>query len=89
MLGPVIRAGAHLGQFAHPEVWRRASVPLMARLRTGEPGPRPRLSPEQRERLVPTFAHDVALLSELSGQDFSDWLSPEPKGSFEERQRRA
>jgi hypothetical protein len=86
VLGPAIRAGAHLGQFAPPDVWRRASVPLVTRLRTGD-GPRPRLTPEQRERLVRHFADDVDLLSELSGQDFSDWLSPEPKGSFEERQR--
>ena len=87
--GPVIRAGAHLGQFARPEVWRRASAPLVARLQTGEPGPRPRLSPEQRERLVPAFADDVNLLSELTGQDFSDWLSSEPKGSFDERRKLA
>jgi hypothetical protein len=86
VLAPAIRAGAHLGQFVRPEVWRRASVPLVARLQTGD-GPRPRLSPEQRERLVRHFADDVDLLSELSGQDFSDWLSPEPKGSFEERRR--
>ena len=51
--------------------------------------PRPRLSPEQRERLVPAFADDVDLLSELTGQDFSDWLSTEPKGSFDERRKLA
>src|SRR4051812_25407924 len=89
VLGPVIRAGAHLGQFARPDVWRRASVPLTERLRTREDARRPRLSPEQRERLVPAFADDVRLLSELTGQDFSDWLSSEAKGSFDERRKLA
>jgi sulfotransferase family protein len=89
VLGPVIRAGAHLGQFAAPEVWRRVSVPLMERLRSDDGRPRPRLSPEQRARLVPAFANDVDLLSELTGQDFSDWLSSEPKGSFDERRKLA
>jgi hypothetical protein len=86
VIGPAIRAGARLGQFVPPEVWRRASVPLTGRLQTGD-GTRPRLDPEQRARLVRHFARDVELLSDLSGQDFSDWLSPEPKGSFEERRR--
>src|SRR3954447_11324068 len=89
VLGPAVRAGAHLGQFARPEGWRRASVPLTERLRTREDARRPRLSPEQRERLVPAFADDVRLLSELTGQDFSDWLSSEAKGSFDERRKLA
>ena len=32
VLGPVVRTGAWLGQFAPPEVWRKASVPLVAQL---------------------------------------------------------
>ena len=88
VLGPVVRAGAWAGQFAPPHVWRRASAPLVARLRSGDLR-RPRLAPEQRERLIPAFADDVRLLSRLTGQDFSDWLSTDAKGSFEERTRSA
>lgn len=84
VLGPVVRAGARVGQFAPPEVWRRASAPLVRRLQAGG-GHRPKLSAEARERLVPHFADDVALLSRLTGQDFADWVSTESRGSFSER----
>ena len=85
VLGPVVRAGAWAGQFADPQGWRRASTPLVARLRASEDARRPRLSCEQRARLVPDFAEDVALLSQLTGRDFSDWVSTESRGSFQER----
>ena len=84
-LGPVIRTGAWLGQFAPPQAWRRASAPLVGRLQARDGEHRPRLTPEQRSRLLPAFADDVRLLGELTGQDFSDWLSTEARGSFEER----
>ena len=35
--------------------------------------------------LVPHFADDIALLSALTGEDFSLWLSSESRGSFKER----
>ncbi len=83
--GPVVRATAWLGQFAPPQVWRRASAPLIAQL--GGPGERhrPRLSAEQRARLLPAFEADIALLSRLTGEDFSDWTSTRSRGSFEQR----
>ncbi len=84
LLGPLVRAGAWAGQFAPPQAWRRASGPLVARLQSGDHR-RPRLTPEQRERLAPAFADDIGLLASLTGQDFSDWLSAEAKGSFDER----
>ncbi|MCK2212224.1 sulfotransferase [Actinomadura sp. ATCC 31491] len=34
------------------------------------------LSWEQRRRLIPYFATDVALLQRVTGEDFSDWLRP-------------
>lgn len=86
-LGPVVRAGAALGQFVPPQVWRRASVPLVARLSTGR-AVRPRLGSADRARLVRLYADDIALLSEVTGSDYSDWLSSESRGSFEERQAR-
>ncbi|MXG90088.1 sulfotransferase [Nocardioides flavescens] len=84
VLGPVVRAGAWLGQFAPPEVWRRVSEPLIGQLATGS-AHRPRLDPAVRARLVHHFADDIALLGELTGEDFSQWLSAEARGSFSER----
>jgi hypothetical protein len=83
-LGPLIRGGAYLGQFAPPEVWRAVSRPLIAGLQAGN-SHRPKLTPEVRERLVHHFEDDIALLSELTGEDFSLWLSAESRGSFLER----
>ena len=68
----------------HPQVWRSVSVPLTAALQAGD-SHRPHLSAEARQRLVPHFAEDIALLSELTGEDFSLWLSAESRGSFRQR----
>ncbi|GAA5143089.1 sulfotransferase [Nocardioides marinquilinus] len=83
-LGPVVRGGAALGQFAPPRLWRRASRPLVGALQGGG-ARRPRLSPDERAALVEVFAADIALLSSLTGEDFGDWLSPTARGSFDER----
>jgi len=85
LLGRAVRAGAWLGQFAPPEVWRRTSPTLVRRLASSRDARRPRLAPEQRERLVSVFKDDIALLSEVTGQEFDDWLSAESRGSFDER----
>ncbi|WP_134766611.1 sulfotransferase [Nocardioides sp. 1609] len=85
--GPLVRAGAAAGQFVPPQVWRSASKPVVARLSDGT-ARRPRLSAEQRAALVDVFTDDIHLLSRLTGEDFSDWLSPVSRGSFDERARR-
>ncbi len=85
LLGPVVRAGARAGAWAPPQVWRHASRPLVAQLRGPGAANRPQLTPEQRARLVPAFADDVALLAEVTGQDFGDWTSTSSRGSFRER----
>jgi hypothetical protein len=84
VLGRVLRAGAWAGQFAPPPVWRRASRPIIRRLASGDVN-RPKLSTEARARLLPFFADDIALLSQLTGERFDDWLSTESRGSFKER----
>ncbi len=38
--------------------------------------PRRPLTWEQREALVPVFKADIALLEDITGEDFSDWLQP-------------
>jgi hypothetical protein len=83
--GPVIRGGAWLGQFASPDVWRRAEPLLIRRLRGSGEAHRPLLSAEQRSALIDVFADDIALLTEVTGQDFSQWLSPVSRGSFRQR----
>lgn len=88
VLGRAMRAGAALGAFAPPEIWRAASVPQVGALGLGRHSPRPRLTAAQRWRLLPAFADDVELLSRLSGRDFTDWLTTNSKGSFAERSAR-
>ncbi|MEP9382297.1 sulfotransferase [Nocardioides sp. KR10-350] len=85
VVGPVVRAGAWLGQFAPPQLWRRAAPPLLRQLAGPDEAHRPILTQEQRTRLVPAFAEDVKLLSAVTGRDFGDWLSSESKGSFSQR----
>jgi hypothetical protein len=85
VLGRVVRSGAWLGQFLPPQVWRRASAPLIARMARASHVARPKLAPDARARLLPTFADDIRLLAQLTGEDFSDWLSTESRGSFKER----
>jgi hypothetical protein len=85
VLGPVVRTGARLGQFAPPKVWRRASSPLVAQLAGPGGSHRPRLTPEARLRLLPHFADDIERLAALTGEDFSDWLSTTSRGSFLQR----
>jgi hypothetical protein len=84
-MGPAVRAGARLGQFAHPEVWRRVHPPLSRLLADGSDAARPHLTPDLRRRLQEEYADDVALLERLTGQDFGDWLSPESRGSYAQR----
>lgn len=89
LFGPVVRGGARLGQFAHPQVWRRVHPLAIGLLGDTRSAHRPRLDARTRERLVQHYADDVALLSELTGQDFGDWLSHESRGSYTERSGRA
>ena len=88
VLGPVLRGGAWLGQFAPPQVWRRASAPLVKGLSGAGDAHRPHLPPEVRRRLVPRFADDIALLAELTGEYFGDWLGTASRGSFQQRAAR-
>jgi hypothetical protein len=84
-LGPVIRAGATVGQFLPPNIWRTASKPLIARLhKNGDPA-RPRLTPSQREALLQPHLPDIELLEEVTGESFADWKRYRDDGSFQSR----
>ncbi len=77
----VVRAGAALGAWAPPQVWRQASRPLLAALQHGA-GRRPVLAPQLRLRLVESYREDNALLGQLTGRSFSDWLGTTSRGQF-------
>ena len=76
-----VRTGAALGAYAPPQVWRQASRPLLAVLQRGD-APRPTLAPDVRAELVDSYAEDNALLSDLLGRDYSDWLASTGRGTY-------
>jgi len=84
-LSSVIRSGAHVGQFFPPHVWRRMSRPLVGLLHRGGQPARPRLTPEQRDELLEPHRQDIALLEEVSGQSYRDWLGYRDGGTFDTR----
>ncbi|MQY09327.1 sulfotransferase family protein [Actinomadura macrotermitis] len=71
----VLRTGSRVGGYAPRPLRRAASRPFLSLLQRGQRPRRP-LTPEQRERLLPYFADDIALLQEVTGLDYSDWLAP-------------
>ena len=85
VLGRVIRAGATAASYAPPQVWRRASKPLVSLLQHGGRSQRPKLVPEQRTALLGDCLDDIALLEQTLGESFEDWRSAAGRGSFAER----
>jgi hypothetical protein len=83
-LRAAIRAGAWAGQFPPPKVWRAAERPLRSLLRRSG-AHRPNLSPAQRAVVQRHFIDDVALLGDLTGRDFRDWLDQEGRGAYSVR----
>ncbi len=87
MLGPVVRAGARVGAFLPPEAWRAASKPLIGQLhQRGNPA-RPKLTEEQRAALRAPFVEDIALLEEVTGLSYADWLTHRDGGTFHSRKQ--
>lgn len=82
----LMRAGAAAGQLFPPQVWRRASVPLLRALYAGGTQ-RPALTVEQRREAVALFADDIELLGRVLDRSFEDWLSDAGRGSFSERRQ--
>jgi hypothetical protein len=85
VLGRVIRVGAAAASYAPPQVWRRASKPLVSLLQHGGRSQRPKLAPEQRTVLLGDCLDDIALLEQTLGESFEDWRSAAGRGSFAER----
>lgn len=85
VLGRVIRAGSAAGTYLPPQVWRRASNPLVNLLQHGGHTQRPGLAAEQRIALLGDCGNDIALLEQILGESFQDWWSASGRGSFAER----
>ncbi|WP_245692638.1 sulfotransferase [Geodermatophilus telluris] len=83
-LARVARAGAALGAYAPPQVWRQVSRPLLAALHAGRT-PRPPLPVEVRRAVLGPLLPDVALLEELTGESFDDWRRDTGRGDFRSR----
>ncbi|MHA3701934.1 sulfotransferase family protein [Jatrophihabitans sp. YIM 134969] len=81
VLRRAVRAGASVGQWAHPGVWRAAERRVLRVLQRGD-APRPTLSAADRRTLLPRFAEDNALLCDLLGDDYADWMSGVGRGTF-------
>jgi len=88
-IAPVIRAGATVGQFLPPEVWRRISGPLIAQLHKNGATARPSLTPEQRTTLLEPHLPDIELLERVTGESFADWKGYREGRSFESRRSAA
>jgi Sulfotransferase family len=61
-----------------PEVIGRFIGTPMLRLLHRKQKTRRVVTREERSALIPEFAHDVALLQDLTGLSFSEWLDPDP-----------
>jgi hypothetical protein len=84
VLQGALRSGATVGKLFPPQVWRKASAPLLRALK-GQQRNRPELSEQERSRLVGRFAEDIELLSELTGETYDDWLSYRTGGTYSVR----
>ena len=84
VLQAAVRSGAAVGQFLPPQVWRRASAPLLSALRRSG-GHRPELAAADRSRLLGAFGDDIALLERLTGQSFADWRVQSAEGTYSVR----
>ncbi|HEV7871456.1 MAG TPA: sulfotransferase [Modestobacter sp.] len=84
LLSQAARAGAALGAYAPPRVWRQAGRPLIAALHAGR-APRPRLPVEVRREVLSSLLPDIELLEELTGESFADWKGDTGRGDFRSR----
>jgi hypothetical protein len=85
----VVRAGAGAGAFFSPQLWRRASRPLLRAMHVGQPLDRPTLAADQRRAILEPLLPDIARLEAVTGLDFSDWKSNAGRGSFVQRSRQS
>jgi hypothetical protein len=85
VLSRVVRAGAGAGAFFSPQLWRRASRPLLRAMHVGHSALRPELTAEQRARILQPMLSDIDVLESVTGEDFGDWKSSAGRGPFAAR----
>jgi hypothetical protein len=78
MLSALLRVLAAIDQYL-PGPIRRRGGDALSRMIQSEQRRRCPLTAEQRAELIPHFAADIALLQELTGESFSDWLRAAPR----------
>ena len=76
VLRGLLRAGGRFGHRVPVPLRLAARGPLLTVLhrRTGE---RPVTTARERAALLPSFADDIALLQDITGERYDDWLSPD------------
>lgn len=87
LLRSALVTGAAVGAWFPPQVWRKVSIPLLWASQRGS-GLRPKVSTEQRQKLIEYFAQDIKRLEAALGRDFSDWLGDWGGGEYRHRTRR-
>jgi hypothetical protein len=70
----VLRAGGTFGHRFPVPLRLAARGPLLTVLHRKQ-GTRPVTTPEERAALLPSFADDIALLQDVTGERYDDWLS--------------
>lgn len=75
MVQTLLRAGAGIGHVFPAPVRKAARGPLLTLLHA-TPRARVPLTPEQRSEVIRCFADDIMTLSEVTGDDYTDWLDP-------------
>jgi hypothetical protein len=83
-LAHAARAGAALGAYAPPKVWRAASVPLLKQLHRADVD-RPELTAHQRSQVMAPLLPDIELLEQVTGDSFADWRAEVGGGSYAAR----
>jgi hypothetical protein len=73
-LQTVLRGGAAVGHRFPLSMRQAARAPLLALLQRGGRR-RPKLTPDQRQLVLPYVADDIARLERVTGSDYRDWLS--------------
>ena len=83
-LAGAARAGAALGAYAPPQVWRAASMPLLKQLHRADVD-RPELTSQQRSQVMAPLLSDIELLERVTGESFADWRAEVGGGSYAAR----
>ncbi|HEY0003104.1 MAG TPA: sulfotransferase domain-containing protein [Actinoplanes sp.] len=76
VLRAMLRAGGTFGHRFPVPLRLAARGPLLTLLHR-KTGNRPVTTPAERAALLPAFADDIALLQEVTGERYDDWLAPD------------